>query len=193
MHQRFQPRVDFALVMTDLPEIAPSHRPRSRCYLATSGGKHRHCWPLRSSAHRRPALLRWWGAISSSLWAAAELGASKALVIDVLPQIPGLVAKTFVGAMKLLSPFRAIVPASMKVVRLAPPKLLGARSTPYTGSVPMSSNGSEPESATRRNKTFHSDLFWGRIEYMASYQIHRLKDSHRQQFRWRHTLPEQPS
>ena len=60
------------------------------------------------------------------LWAAAELGASKALVIDVLPQIPGLVAKTFVGAMKLLSPFRAIVPASMKVVRLAPPKLLGA-------------------------------------------------------------------
>jgi hypothetical protein len=35
-----------------------------------------------------------------------------------------------------------------------------------------------------RNKTFHSDLFWGRIEYMPSYQIHRLKDSHRQQFRW---------
>jgi len=60
------------------------------------------------------------------LWAAAELGATEALVIDVLPQIPGLVAKTFVGAMKLLSPFRGVAPASMKVIRLAPPKLLGA-------------------------------------------------------------------
>jgi hypothetical protein len=47
-------------------------------------------------------------------------------VIDVLPVAPGLVAKAFVGAMKLLSPFRAVAPESMEVVRLAPPRLLGA-------------------------------------------------------------------
>jgi NTE family protein len=60
------------------------------------------------------------------LWAAAELGATEALVIDVLPEAPGLVARAFVSAMKLLSPFQAVVPPSLKVVRVAPPKLLGA-------------------------------------------------------------------
>jgi len=38
--------------------------------------------------------------------------------------------------------------------------------------------------ALPHNQTFHSDLFWERIENMPSYQIHRMKDSHRQQFRW---------
>ena len=59
------------------------------------------------------------------LWAAAELGATKAVVIDVLPEPPGLVAKTFVGAVRVLSPFRAIVPPGMEAIRIAPPKLLG--------------------------------------------------------------------
>jgi len=36
------------------------------------------------------------------------------------------VAKTFVRTMRLLSPFRAVVPRSLEVLRLAPPKLLGA-------------------------------------------------------------------
>ena len=56
----------------------------------------------------------------------ASLRATQALVVDVLPAPPGNIARTFVGAMRLLSPFRAEVPASMRVVRLAPPKLLGA-------------------------------------------------------------------
>ena len=34
-------------------------------------------------------------------------------------------AKTFVGAMRMLSPFRAIVPPGLEVVRIAPPALLG--------------------------------------------------------------------
>jgi predicted acylesterase/phospholipase RssA len=59
------------------------------------------------------------------LWAAAELGATKAVVIDVLPEAPGLIAKTFVGAMRVLSPFRASVPPGMEVIRIAPPALLG--------------------------------------------------------------------
>jgi predicted acylesterase/phospholipase RssA len=59
------------------------------------------------------------------LWAAVELGARKAVVIDVLPEPPGIVAKTFVGAMRMLSPFRAIVPPGMEVIRIAPRALLG--------------------------------------------------------------------
>jgi predicted acylesterase/phospholipase RssA len=60
------------------------------------------------------------------LWAAAEMGATKALVIDVLPAPPGSIARSFVGAMRMLSPFRAVVPSGIQVVRLAPPTLLGA-------------------------------------------------------------------
>ena len=60
------------------------------------------------------------------LWAAAELGATRALVIDVLPAPPGMVAKVFVSAMRTLSPFRAAVPAGLEVIRLAPPALLGS-------------------------------------------------------------------
>jgi len=59
-------------------------------------------------------------------WAAADLGATKMLVIDVLPEAPGIVAKTFVKAMRLLSPFQAITPPLVEVVRIAPPKLLGS-------------------------------------------------------------------
>jgi hypothetical protein len=54
------------------------------------------------------------------------LGATRALVIDVLPLPPGNIARAFVGAMRMLSPFRAHVPPGIEVVRLAPPALLGS-------------------------------------------------------------------
>jgi NTE family protein len=60
------------------------------------------------------------------LWAAAEMGVTRALVIDVLPVPPGHIARAFVGAMRMLSPFRAHVPPGIEVVRLAPPALLGS-------------------------------------------------------------------
>ena len=60
------------------------------------------------------------------LWAAAELGAERIVAVDVLPEPPGLVAHTFVRAMKLLSPFRPQAPDSIEIVRIAPPALLGA-------------------------------------------------------------------
>ena len=60
------------------------------------------------------------------LWAAAEMGATRALVIDLLPVPPGNIARVFVGAMRMLSPFRAHVPPGMQVIRLAPPALLGS-------------------------------------------------------------------
>jgi predicted acylesterase/phospholipase RssA len=126
MHGCFQPRVDYALVMTDLlklrprivrfPEVTWQHLVASTAIVG-----------LFDQVRIDGRIYSDGGELSAvPLWAAAELGASKALVIDVLPQVPGLVARTFVATMRLLSPFRAIVPASMKVVRLAPPKLLGA-------------------------------------------------------------------
>jgi len=60
------------------------------------------------------------------LWAAAEMGATRALVIDLLPVPPGNIARVFVGAMRMLSPFRVHVPAGIEVIRLAPPALLGS-------------------------------------------------------------------
>jgi len=60
------------------------------------------------------------------LWVAAELGATRALVIDVLPEVPGIVARTFVATMRLISPFQAPIPQGMEIVRIAPSKLLGA-------------------------------------------------------------------
>ena len=59
------------------------------------------------------------------LWVAAEMGATKALVINVLPAPPGNIARTVVGAVRMLSPFRAIVPTGIEVMRLGPPRLLG--------------------------------------------------------------------
>jgi NTE family protein len=125
MHQCFQPRVDYALVLTDLlklqpriirgPEVTWKHLVASTAIVGIFD-QVRIDGKLYSDGGELSAV---------PLWAAAELGATNALVIDVLPEAPGLVAKTFVRAMRLLSPFRAIVPGAMKVVRVAPPKLLG--------------------------------------------------------------------
>ncbi len=59
------------------------------------------------------------------LWAAAELGATRALVVNLLPEPPGLVARTFVPAVRRLSRFRPTVPEGLEVTTIAPPRLLG--------------------------------------------------------------------
>lgn len=60
------------------------------------------------------------------LWAAAELGADRILALNVLPEAPGLVAKTFVSAMRIMSPFKPYVPHTVDVVTIAPEELLGS-------------------------------------------------------------------
>jgi predicted acylesterase/phospholipase RssA len=118
--------VDYALVMTDLlklqPRIVHGFDVTSKHLVASTA-----IVGLFDQVRIDGRIYSDGGELSAvPLWAAAELGATVALVINVLPQIPGLVAKTFVGAMRLLSPFRPVVPASLKVLRLTPPKLLGA-------------------------------------------------------------------
>jgi len=49
----------------------------------------------------------------------------KMLALNVLPEAPGVVAKTFVRAMRLMSPFKPAVSLDVDVFTLAPDQLLG--------------------------------------------------------------------
>jgi NTE family protein len=126
LHGCYPPRVDFAMVLTDLfklrprifrgAEITANHLIAGTAIVG-----------IFDQVRIDGTLYSDGGELSAvPLWAAAELGATEALVIDVLPEPPGFVARTFVRGMKLLSPFQAVVPPSLKVIRVAPPKLLGA-------------------------------------------------------------------
>lgn len=126
IHERYPLRVDFALLLTELLKLRPrvfrgaeitSEHLIAATALVGIFDQVRIDGTLYSDGGYFSAV---------PLWAAAELGATEALVIDVLPEPPGMVARTFVRAMKVLSPFQPVVPPNLKVVRLAPPKLLGA-------------------------------------------------------------------
>ena len=121
----YRPRVPFALVLTDLRRLRPVIVRDSdiQCdhLIATTA-----IVGLFDQVRIGERLYSDGGLLAAvPLWAAAELGATRALVIDVLPTAPGLVAKTFVAVMRALSPFQAIVPPSVEVVRITPPELLG--------------------------------------------------------------------
>jgi len=131
VYDAFQPRIPFAMVVTDLMKLRP----------VVLRGPWAHGNSELSWQHlvATTAILglfdqvRLGGRIYSDggllsavpLWAAAEMGATRALVIDVLPTAPGAIARTLVGAIRLVSPFRAHVPPGIEVIRLAPPALLG--------------------------------------------------------------------
>ena len=126
MYESFQPRTEFAVVLTDLlrlrPRIFPGRQVTWQHLVASTA-----IVGIFDQMRIDGRLYSDGGLLSAvPLWAAAELGATRALVIDVLPEIPGLVAKTFVGAMKRLSRFRPVVPESLEVARVAPARLLGA-------------------------------------------------------------------
>jgi len=122
----FQPKVDFALVVTDLlklrPRVFQAGQVTWQHLVATTA-----VVGLFDQVRIDGRLYSDGGLLSAvPLWAAAELGATKALVIDVLPAPPGMVAKVFVQAMRTLSPFRAAATPSLETLRVAPPALLGS-------------------------------------------------------------------
>jgi NTE family protein len=125
IYERFQPRIHYALVITDLLKLRP-------CVVRGNEVSWQHLVAGTSIVGLFDQV-RLGGRIYSDggllsavpLWAAAEMGATKVLVIDVLPAPPGSIARTFVGAARLLSPFREEVPTGVEVIRLGPPKLLG--------------------------------------------------------------------
>jgi NTE family protein len=120
-----QPRTDFAMVLTDLMKLRPvvlrGNQVSWQHLVATTA-----IVGLFDQVRLGGRIYSDGGLLSAvPLWAAAEMGATRALVIDVLPAPPGSIARAFVGAMRMLSPFRAHVPAGIQVIRLGPPALLG--------------------------------------------------------------------
>ena len=123
--ESFKPKIDFAMVVTDLiklrPHIVKGPEVTWQHLVATTAivgifDQVRLSGRLTSDGGLLAAV---------PLWAAAELGATKAVVINVLPEAPGLVAKTVVGAIRTFSSFQATVPAATEVVHVAPARLLG--------------------------------------------------------------------
>jgi NTE family protein len=126
LHDSFQPRVPFAMVLTDLlklrprvirtPDIRAEHLRATTAIVGLFDQVR-----LDGRVYSDGGLLA-----ASPVWAAAELGATRVLLIDVLPEPPGIVARTFVSTMRVLSPFRALTPTGLEIIRLAPARLLGA-------------------------------------------------------------------
>jgi NTE family protein len=125
IYESFQPRTHFAMVLTDLMKLRPvvlrGNQVSWQHLVATTA-----IIGLFDQVRLGGRIYSDGGLLSAvPLWAAAEMGATRALVIDVLPAPPGTIARVFVGAMRVLSPFRAAVSSGIDVIRLAPPALLG--------------------------------------------------------------------
>jgi NTE family protein len=125
LYEAYQPRTHFAMVVTDLMKLRPrvfhGNEASWEHLVATTA-----IVGLFDQVRLGGRIYSDGGLLSAvPLWAAAEMGATKALVIDVLPAPPGSIARVFVGAMRLLSPFHPEVPSGIEVLRLAPPALLG--------------------------------------------------------------------
>ncbi len=126
LYDSFRPKLDFAMVATDLLKLRPrvfhASEIRAEHLLATTA-----IVGLFDQVRIDGRLYSDGGLLAAvPLWVAAEMGATRALVIDVLPAPPGMVARTFVGAMRILSPFRAPVPGELEIIRVVPAGLLGA-------------------------------------------------------------------
>jgi NTE family protein len=125
LYDSFQPKVDFAMVVTDLLKLRPrvfrAAEIRAEHLIATTAivGLFDQV-RIDGRLHSDGGLLA-----AVPLWVAAAMGATRAVVIDVLPAPPGVVARTFVGAMRILSPFRAAAPPGLEIIRIVPPGLLG--------------------------------------------------------------------
>jgi NTE family protein len=125
IYESFQPRIQYAMVVTDLLKLRPRvirGNEVSWQHLVASTS----IMGLFDQVRLGGRIYSDGGLLSHlPLWAAAEMGATKALVINVIPAPPGNIARIVVGAVRMVSPFRAIVPQGIQVMRLGPPRLLG--------------------------------------------------------------------
>lgn len=126
IHQSFSPRIDYALVITDLltlrPRIIPGRDVTWRHLLATGA-----IVGIFDQVRLDGRLCSDGGLLSAlPVWAAAELGATKVLAINVLPKAPGFIAKNVSGAARRISRFRPLVPPTVEVITVVPEALLGS-------------------------------------------------------------------
>jgi predicted acylesterase/phospholipase RssA len=59
------------------------------------------------------------------IWAAAELGADTIVAVNAMTRLPGLLPNLFVDTVRWISPFRALTPPNLEVIRIAPKDTLG--------------------------------------------------------------------
>ena len=126
IHSAFQPKTEFAMIATDLlklrPRIFRSEEITWR-HLAASTAIVGFFEQVRidGTVYSDGGLLS-----ALPVWAAAELGASRILAVNALPEAPGQVARVFVSAMKLLSKFKPAVPDTVEILTVTPRRLLGS-------------------------------------------------------------------
>jgi NTE family protein len=128
IHRAFTPKIEYALVMTDLLTLRPRNVPGNAVtwrHLVATGA----IVGIFDQVRLDGRLCSDGGLLAGlPVWAAAELGATKVLAINLLPEAPGFIAKTFSGAARRISPFRAEVPSSVEVITVVPAALLGSPS-----------------------------------------------------------------
>jgi NTE family protein len=127
LHSRFQPRSEFALVVTDLLKLEPRLIMGDQVtwqHLAASTAIVGIFDQLRLDDGR----LYSDGGLLSALpvWAAAQLGAQRIIAINVLPKPPGMIARGFVAAMRMLAPTRPPYNGRVELVTIMPKLLLGS-------------------------------------------------------------------
>lgn len=127
IHASFQLQTEYALVVTDLLKLQPkiiSGVDVTAQHLVASAAIIGIFDQVRLGDGR---VYSDGGLLSAvPIWAAAQLGAQRIVVLNVLPQLPGIVAKTFVATMRRLAPPYPQHEASLEIVTIKPPKLLGS-------------------------------------------------------------------
>jgi NTE family protein len=125
IHSEYRPRTEFALVLTDLLRLRPRivRHPDVSCeHLVASTA----LVGIYDQVRLDGRVYSDGGLLSAlPMWAAAELGATHIVALDVLPESPGLVVRTFARTVRMIAPFHPFVPPEIEVIRLSPPVLLG--------------------------------------------------------------------
>jgi NTE family protein len=124
--ERYPPRLDYALTLTDLARMKPKIVPAADV-----------TWKHLAASCAIPGLLpqqriggRWYsdGGLLNPLpvWAAVELGATQILAIHALPEIPSSVLKPFVKGFRRVFGHHPPLPAGVELVTIAPEGALGS-------------------------------------------------------------------
>ncbi|HME09139.1 MAG TPA: patatin-like phospholipase family protein [Bryobacteraceae bacterium] len=126
IHGSFQPGIEFALVVTDLLKLRPRMIPGAEVtaqHLVASTAIIGVFDQVRLDDGR---VYSDGGLLSAvPIWAAAQLGAERIVVLNVLPEPPGIVAKAFVAAMRRVAPARPQHDPGIEIMTVMPEKLLG--------------------------------------------------------------------
>ncbi len=126
IHASFQPRTEFALVVTDLlklrPKMVSGAEVTARHLVASTAiiGVFDQVRLDDGRVYSDGGLLA-----AAPIWAAAQLGAQRIIVLNVLPEAPGIVAKTFVAAVRRLAPEGPQHDPAIEILTVMPEKLLG--------------------------------------------------------------------